>query len=61
MPAGILFWVIMLVALLFGGLGWFGVWHEGMQWSNFVLWVLLALLGWKVYGPPIQGNGPPRP
>jgi len=50
MPAGILFWVIMIVALIVGGFGFsYGIFNV-----NLVLWVLLALLGWKVYGPILQ-------
>lgn len=58
MSIGLLFWVIMFVWLLFG------------LWSNWpaagapngfrgvggtvILWVLLALLGWKVFGAAIH-------
>jgi hypothetical protein len=24
--------------------------------DNFVNWILLALLGWKVYGPPVKAD-----
>ena len=51
MPAGLLFWFLMMVALLFGGLGLGGIWSHGFFAMNVMLWVLLALLGWKVYGP----------
>jgi len=54
---GLLFWLLMIITLLFGvGLAWprdpanrygFG--------SSLLLWVLLALLGWKVFGFVIQG------
>lgn len=54
MPAGYLFWFLMVVALLFGGLGFFAIWSHGIVGMNFLLWVLLALLGWKVYGPILQ-------
>jgi len=54
MSIGLLFWVIMIIGLLFGlytnranPLAWAG--------SNLVLWILLALLGWKVFGPAIHG------
>lgn len=50
MPIGIVFWVLMLIVLVFGimtrspafaayGWGW-----------NWLLFVLLFLLGWKVFG-----------
>ena len=57
MTFGLLFWLLMILTLLFGaGLAWprdpanryaFG--------SNLMLWVLLALLGWKVFGAPLTG------
>lgn len=56
MSIALLFWIIMVVWLLFG------------LWSNWpvtgangrplagtvILWVLLALLGWKVFGAAIH-------
>jgi len=53
MSAGLLFWVIMIIGLLFGlytNRATLGPWVSG----NLVLWVLLALLGWKVFGPAIH-------
>lgn len=53
MTTGLLFWVIMLVGLLFGGYTnrtTIATWAM----NNLVLWVLLALLGWKVFGPAIH-------
>jgi len=57
MTIGLLFWIVFLVALIFGaGWGWprdpanryaFGSW--------VVLWVLLGLLGWAAFGSPIKG------
>ena len=44
----------MILALLFGGLGLWGIWAHGIVGMNLLLWVLLALLGWKVYGPILQ-------
>lgn len=55
MTIGLLFWVLMLLWLLFGffrdspqlqGWGPFG--------HNFLLWVLLALLGWQTFGPMLR-------
>jgi hypothetical protein len=54
----LLFWIIMLFWLITGWL-WnsnptlFGAW--GWMPNTFLLWVLLALLGWKVYGPMLHG------
>jgi membrane protein YdbS with pleckstrin-like domain len=57
MPLGILFWVIYVIAILFG------VWsnYEVGQplWfrragAYFVLWVLVGILGWHVFGPVVR-------
>ena len=53
MSIALLFWIIMIVGLLFGG--WsnrttFGVWAM----NSLVIWALLALLGWAVFGPAIH-------
>ena len=57
MPLGILFWVVYVIAILFG------------VWSNYeagqplwvkragaygVLWLLVGILGWSVFGPVIK-------
>lgn len=56
MPLPILFWVLMLLWLIFG----FWVyrvpgspypWERGG--AHFLTWILLALLGWKVFGSAI--------
>jgi hypothetical protein len=53
MTLSILFWVIMIVWLLFGL--WIA-WPAGPRpIGNVVLiWVLLAILGWQVFGPAIH-------
>ncbi len=55
MTKQLLFWVIMLIWLLFGGYtnrgeGKIGPWVT----NNLFLWALLALLGWMVFGPAIK-------
>lgn len=55
MTAGTLFWIIMLIVLLFGAWTYYSspvAW--GFAGINLILWVLLALLGWKVFGPAIK-------
>jgi hypothetical protein len=55
---GLLFWVLMILALIFGWLlnfrpgivGSFGPWG-----NNLLVFVLLGLLGWGVFGPPLHG------
>ncbi len=53
MSKGLLFWILMIL--------WFLSWFAGMfvpAWpiwgSNALMFVLLALLGWHNFGPPIQ-------
>ena len=54
MTLGVMFWVLMLIALVFGG--W-------MSWPNprglgmsFMVWTLLLLVGWRMFGPPIHAG-----
>lgn len=54
MPIGVLFWVLMVVWLLLGL-----YWHRGdlagrnysLVGGNLMLFILLAILGWRVFGP----------
>ena len=57
MTIGLLFWVLMILSLLFGGASLSPKWSEKMPtWSHGILvWVLLALLGWAVFGPALKG------
>jgi len=54
---GILFWVIMLLWFFFG-LYWnraeVAGGNYGMLGGNLMLFVLLGLLGWKLFGAPLQ-------
>lgn len=55
MPLGLAFWIIMLIWLVFGGLVHFGI--VAGAWagvSTLLLFVLFALLGWRVFGAPLQ-------
>ena len=53
MQRSVLFWVLMILWLLFGIVVAYrgGIWPMG---PSFLLWVLLALLGWQVYGPAVK-------
>ena len=57
MPIGILFWVLMILWLLFG-LWWnadqFKTGNYGLFGGNLLLFILLGLLGWRVFGPVLQ-------
>lgn len=56
MSLSLAFWILMLIWLVFGlawhfgALGVYGPWGGGL-----LLFVLLALLGWKVFGAPLHG------
>ena len=56
MSIGFIFWLLMLLCLLFGAYT-----HRtsiNMPWvwgGNFIIWVLIFLLGWRVFGWPIAG------
>jgi len=51
MSKGFLFWVIMVVILLFGA-GWRAGWTGAYgPWGfGLILYILLFLLGWQVFG-----------
>jgi hypothetical protein len=53
MSIGLLFWIIMVVGLLFGI---YTNRATALVWASnsLVLWVLLALLGWAVFGAAIH-------
>lgn len=56
MPAGIWFWIVYVILILFCGVLY---WpfpepmrrHAGV---SFVILVLIGLLGWGIFGPPIR-------
>lgn len=56
MTLGIAFWILWLVWFVF--VSW-SSWPVGGNvkplGGSLVLFLLLALLGWKVFGPPIHG------
>jgi hypothetical protein len=59
MQKGLLFWILMLFWLV---VGLWGFWPAGgvgpaygtIGWG-LVLFLLISLLGWKVFGAPLQG------
>jgi len=53
MTLGLAFWILMLLALIFSS--WVSWPNQRLIGSNLLLWFLLLLLGWKVFGPPIHG------
>ena len=56
MSLGLAFWIIWLILIAFG-IGWqfgvVGIYGPIGGWAIFLL--MLTLLGWKVFGPPLKG------
>ena len=57
MTRGLVFWILMLIWFVFGI-----VWHFGLIGGGYgilggalLVFILFALLGWQVFGPPIHG------
>lgn len=51
---GAVYWILMLIWLLFG---FYWQWHAGwtsVGGGNLLLFALLAILGWKQFGPPLH-------
>jgi len=57
MTRGLLFWILMILWLLFGLWWWWPAAGASYLVLGFpvLLFVLLALLGWQVFGPAIKG------
>lgn len=54
MQIGMLFWLLMILSVL-GWLGAFFWWPQYVGISGIVmLFVLVGLLGWKVFGPALR-------
>ncbi len=51
MPMGILFWILLILCIIAYFTG-FAI--GGVAAHTIVLLILLFLLGWKVFGPPLQ-------
>lgn len=57
MSAGFWFWLILVLSVLFGYLGYYGpADHQGKAkfGVGLIVLVLIALLGYRVFGSPIQ-------
>lgn len=59
MSAGIWFWLIFVLCFLFGTFAYWPVnATDRAAWrplgGNLVVFILLGLLGWRLFGPPIQ-------
>ncbi len=53
MSIGFWFWLLWVIWYLFGA--WWIWWPQGRYYlgSYSILWILIALLGWKVFGSPL--------
>ena len=57
MTIALLFWILMIVTLAFGLLlAWPRAPEQRYVFGGSLLWwLLLFLLGWGVFGPPLRG------
>lgn len=53
MTKGLLFWIIFLITLLFGGWWSYGL-GVGYFGGSLIVMVLIGLVGWQTFGPPIK-------
>ena len=58
MPLAVAFWILFLLAIVFGfwGTTWPG--NDGMYvhfGGKLVIFILVGLLGWRVFGPAVKG------
>ena len=56
MSLGLCFWILMLLWLVLGlYVAWTVPATHYIAGGNLMLFLLLLLLGWKVFGPPLHG------
>jgi hypothetical protein len=57
MPLGLLYWVLMILWLIFGFWQWSPVAPANYRpfGGHVLLWILLFIIGWRVFGFVIQG------
>ena len=57
MALGLAFWIVMLLVLV-SGVFYFWPRAPERRWdfgASLLWWLLLALVGWQVFGPPLRG------
>jgi hypothetical protein len=54
MSLGICFWVLMIITLVFGFIVAWPL-NPKLTGPGLLVFILLALLGWKVFGPALHG------
>jgi hypothetical protein len=55
MPKGPLFWMLFILSVIFGLYWGYSYWGWGAFGGSVIVFVLIGLVGWRVFGPPIQG------
>lgn len=52
MTLGLFFWIVFIVAVPFGGYGWWRLPAEQrvVGGASFIIYLLIGLLGWAVFG-----------
>lgn len=59
MTIGLVYWILMLLWFIFGTRPYFVGRTSPINWSiaggDFILFLLMFLLGWHDFGPPIHG------
>lgn len=53
MTLALAYWILLLVSAVFGF--WSSGWNVRTFGGSFLVFVLLVILGWKVFGAPIHG------
>lgn len=51
MPKGLAFWIIYLIAVILYGV--LGRPFDNRYWAGFIVFLLLGIIGWATFGPPI--------
>lgn len=55
MSMSLLYWILMLIWLVFGlAIYWGPARPYGLYGNSLLLFILLLLLGWQVFGAPIK-------
>lgn len=57
MAMGLMYWILMLVWLVFGAVAYWpgsAYHHYGPSGNWLMLFLLLFLLGWHCFGPPVR-------
>lgn len=52
MSLGLCFWILMMLYLLFST--WWNWPNQYVVGGNLLIFILLALLGWHSFGPPLH-------